>query len=55
MEKTYDAAAIEPRVADRWEAADAFRAGAGAKPGRSVLHRHPPPPNVTAPCISATR
>ncbi|WP_279481480.1 valine--tRNA ligase [Aureimonas sp. SK2] len=47
MEKTYDAAAIEPRVADRWEAADAFRAGAGAKPGADPFSIVIPPPNVT--------
>ncbi|WP_182084643.1 valine--tRNA ligase [Aureimonas sp. ME7] len=47
MEKTYDAAAIEPRVADRWEAADAFRAGAGAKPGAPAYSIVIPPPNVT--------
>ena len=34
LEKTYDAKSVEPRIATRWEQADAFRAGANAKPGR---------------------
>ncbi|MBB3999117.1 valine--tRNA ligase [Aureimonas pseudogalii] len=47
IEKTYDAATIEPRIADRWEAADAFAAGAGAKPGADPFSIVIPPPNVT--------
>jgi valyl-tRNA synthetase len=47
LEKTYDAKAIEPRVADQWEAADAFRAGAGAEPGAEPFTIVIPPPNVT--------
>ena len=47
LEKTYDAKAVEPRIAKIWEEADAFRAGAGAaeapKPFTIVI----PPPNVT--------
>ena len=47
IEKTYDAAAIEPRIAERWEAADAFRAGAGAGEGAEPFSIVIPPPNVT--------
>ncbi|MCE7027836.1 valine--tRNA ligase [Jiella avicenniae] len=47
IDKTYDAAAIEPRIAARWEDADAFRAGAGAKEGAEPYSIVIPPPNVT--------
>ena len=47
IEKTYDAAAIEPRIAERWDAADAFRAGAGAREGAEPFSIVIPPPNVT--------
>ncbi|RYE82107.1 MAG: valine--tRNA ligase, partial [Hyphomicrobiales bacterium] len=47
IEKTYDAASLEPRIAERWEEADAFRAGAGAKPGAEPYSIVIPPPNVT--------
>ncbi|KAB0681993.1 valine--tRNA ligase [Aureimonas leprariae] len=47
IEKTYDAAAIEPRIADLWEKADAFRAGAGAREGAEPFSIVIPPPNVT--------
>jgi len=47
LEKTYDAAAVEPKIAERWEAANAFRAGAGAKPGAEAFTIVIPPPNVT--------
>ncbi|WP_368649757.1 valine--tRNA ligase [Brucella intermedia] len=47
LEKTYDAAAIEPKIAERWEEADAFKAGAGAKPGADPFAVVIPPPNVT--------
>src|SRR5471030_810531 len=43
FDKTYDAAAVEPRIYDAWEKAGAFRAGPGAKPYTIVI----PPPNVT--------
>jgi len=33
LDKTYDAKSVEPKIARRWEDADAFRAGANAKPG----------------------
>ncbi|PHP67989.1 valine--tRNA ligase [Zhengella mangrovi] len=47
LDKTYDAAAIEPRIATKWDDADAFRAGAGAKPGAESFCIVIPPPNVT--------
>ncbi len=47
MDKNYDPAGIEARMADAWEAAGAFKAGrperAGAEPYCIVI----PPPNVT--------
>ena len=47
MEKTFDPAAVESRIAAEWEQAGAFRAGrperAGAEPYTIVI----PPPNVT--------
>lgn len=47
MEKTFNPAAVETRIAAEWERAGAFRAGrrerAGAKPYTIVI----PPPNVT--------
>ncbi len=47
LEKTYDAAAIEPKIAERWDAAGAFKAGAGAAPGADPFAVVIPPPNVT--------
>ncbi|MDX3925436.1 MAG: valine--tRNA ligase [Shinella sp.] len=47
LEKTYDSAAVEPRIAKIWEDEDAFRAGAGAKPGADTFCIVIPPPNVT--------
>ncbi len=47
LEKTYHAADIEPRIAERWDAADAFRAGAGAKTDADPYTIVIPPPNVT--------
>ena len=47
MDKTFDPAAVEARIAARWEEAEAFRAGRperrGAEPFTIVI----PPPNVT--------
>ena len=47
MEKTFEAAGVEPRVAALWERAEAFKGGradrAGAEPFCIVI----PPPNVT--------
>ena len=47
LEKTYDAAAVEPEIAKRWEEAGAFKAGAGSKPGADPFAIVIPPPNVT--------
>ncbi|MGB3390612.1 MAG: valine--tRNA ligase [Pseudaminobacter sp.] len=47
LEKTYDAKAVEPKIAKRWEEADAFRAGAGAEEGAEPFTIVIPPPNVT--------
>jgi valyl-tRNA synthetase len=47
LEKTYDAASVEPRISEKWDAADAFRAGAGSKPGADPYTIVIPPPNVT--------
>ncbi|CAN7409386.1 valine--tRNA ligase [Pararhizobium sp. LjRoot235] len=47
LEKTYDSAAVEPRIAQLWDEEDAFRAGAGAKPGAEAFCIVIPPPNVT--------
>lgn len=47
LDKTYDSAAIEPDIARKWDEADAFRAGAGAKPGADSFCIVIPPPNVT--------
>ncbi len=49
LDKTYDAKAVEPRVAARWEAEDAFAAGAGAgaEAGAEPFAIVIPPPNVT--------
>lgn len=47
LEKTYDSAAVEPKIARAWDEADAFRAGANAKPGADTFTIVIPPPNVT--------
>jgi len=52
MEKTFDARTAEPEVSAAWEAADAFRAGANARPGPNgepapAFSMLLPPPNVT--------
>ncbi len=47
LEKTYDAAAVEPEIAKRWDEAGAFKAGAGSKPGADPFAIVIPPPNVT--------
>ena len=47
LEKNYDAAAVEPRIAEIWEAANAFAAGAGSRPGAEPFTIVIPPPNVT--------
>ncbi|TBW37982.1 valine--tRNA ligase [Siculibacillus lacustris] len=47
LEKTYEAAAVEPRISADWDEAGAFRAGAGAAPGAAPYAIVIPPPNVT--------
>ena len=47
LDKTYDSAAVEPKIAAAWEDADAFRAGANAAPGAETFTIVIPPPNVT--------
>jgi len=47
LEKTFDAAAVEPQISDAWEKAGAFKAGAGAKPEAEPFSIVIPPPNVT--------
>src|SRR3954469_12946985 len=47
IDKTFDAARIEPRIRELWDAAEAFRAGAGAAPGAEPYCLVIPPPNVT--------
>jgi valyl-tRNA synthetase len=47
LDKTYDSAAVEPKIAKKWEEADAFRAGANAAPGAESFCIVIPPPNVT--------
>src|SRR5688500_17944193 len=47
LDKTYDAAGVEPKVRDLWDKADAFRAGAGSAPGAEPFSIVIPPPNVT--------
>ena len=47
LEKTYDSASAEPRIAALWDKAQAFKAGAGAKPGAEAFSIVIPPPNVT--------
>ncbi len=47
LEKTYDSATAEPRIAALWDEAQAFKAGAGSKPGAEAFSIVIPPPNVT--------
>ncbi|MER8562762.1 valine--tRNA ligase [Mesorhizobium sp. M0578] len=47
LDKIYDAATIEPKIAQKWDGADAFRAGANARPGAETFTIVIPPPNVT--------
>ncbi|MEQ8781896.1 MAG: valine--tRNA ligase [Roseibium album] len=47
LDKTYDAASVEPRIYENWEKAEAFKAGAGAKSGAPAFSIVIPPPNVT--------
>jgi valyl-tRNA synthetase len=47
MDKTFDPAAVEARIAARWEAAQAFRAGRPERRGAEAYTIVIPPPNVT--------
>lgn len=47
LEKNYDAASVEPKIAKTWDEAEAFKAGAGAKEGADPYCIVIPPPNVT--------
>ncbi|OLP55270.1 valine--tRNA ligase [Rhizobium rhizosphaerae] len=47
LDKTYDSAAVEPRIAKLWDDNNAFRAGAGASEGADPFCIVIPPPNVT--------
>ncbi len=47
LAKTYDATVVEPRIAQKWEDANAFAAGAGAREDSDSYTIVIPPPNVT--------
>lgn len=47
IEKTYNPSAVEDRIYQSWLDANAFAAGAGAKPGAETFSIVIPPPNVT--------
>ncbi|WP_455475202.1 valine--tRNA ligase [Bartonella sp. B17] len=47
LEKNYDAASVEKRIAEKWEARGAFEAGMGSKVGAEPFCVMLPPPNVT--------
>ncbi|MDX5592670.1 valine--tRNA ligase [Pseudovibrio sp. SPO723] len=47
LDKTYEAASVEPRIYETWENAGAFKAGAGADDGAATYSIVIPPPNVT--------
>ncbi|RKF06472.1 valine--tRNA ligase [Oceaniradius stylonematis] len=47
LDKTFDASRVEPRIAETWDAANAFAAGAGARDGADPYCIVIPPPNVT--------
>ncbi|RYE76273.1 MAG: valine--tRNA ligase, partial [Hyphomicrobiales bacterium] len=47
LEKTYEPTAVEGRIYQSWQDAQAFAAGAGAKPGAETFSIVIPPPNVT--------
>jgi valyl-tRNA synthetase len=47
LDRTYDSASVDPRIAKKWDEENAFRAGAGAKPGADSFCIVIPPPNVT--------
>ncbi len=45
--QNHDAAPVEAKIAQKWHEADAFCAGANAKPGAETFTIVIPPPNVT--------
>jgi valyl-tRNA synthetase len=47
IDKTYEPKAVEARIYEAWQKANAFAAGAGAKPGAKPFSIVIPPPNVT--------
>ncbi|MBL8574093.1 MAG: valine--tRNA ligase [Hyphomicrobiaceae bacterium] len=47
LEKTYEPGAVEDRIYKAWLDAQAFKAGAGARPGAETFTIVIPPPNVT--------
>ncbi len=47
MDKTFNAAEAEARIYEAWEEAEAFTAGANARPGAEAFSIMIPPPNVT--------
>ena len=47
LEKTYEPGAVEDRIYQAWVETDAFKAGAGARPGAETFTIVIPPPNVT--------
>lgn len=47
LDKTYEPASVEARIHAAWMDANAFAAGAGAKPGAEAFSIVIPPPNVT--------
>ncbi|GDY11444.1 valine--tRNA ligase [Planctomycetota bacterium] len=47
LPKSYEAAAVEGDVYQRWESTGCFKAGAGARPGKPAYSIAIPPPNVT--------
>ncbi len=49
LEKTFDPAAVEPRLYEMWEKSGVFAPSDAGEAFSIVI----PPPNVTVPCISA--
>jgi valyl-tRNA synthetase len=47
LDKTFDAASVEPQIAKKWDDSNAFAAGAGAREGAEPFCIVIPPPNVT--------
>lgn len=47
MDKSFDATTAEARIAAQWQDANAFAAGANARPGKDAFSVVIPPPNVT--------